>query len=61
MWYLFFYYVDNMVNRGGSFVYWEVFKQWKEIGVFLQVLTEDLDGALVIDSSYYCAHMSFGK
>ncbi len=39
---------DNRVNRGGPAGFWEVYEGWPETGSVLQILTEDLDGGLVI-------------
>lgn len=47
-----FHHGDNNVNRGGPAGVWEVFEQWGETGVMLQILTEDLDGGLKLAESY---------
>jgi hypothetical protein len=43
---------DNRINRGVPPGFWEVFEQWPATGVVLQVLTEDLDGGLILSRSY---------
>ncbi|MEJ7627085.1 MAG: hypothetical protein WKF35_09490 [Ferruginibacter sp.] len=43
---------DNNVNRGGPPGVWEFLHNCDETGVILQILTEDLDGGIVIDRSY---------
>jgi len=45
---------DNAVNRGGPAGLWEVLEGWEETGVVLQVISEDLDGGLILDKSYSC-------
>ena len=44
---------DNKVNRGGPPGVWEMFEKWKETGVVLQILTEDLDNGIKIYDSLY--------
>ncbi|MBK8698720.1 MAG: hypothetical protein IPN29_03970 [Saprospiraceae bacterium] len=39
---------DNLVNRGGPAGFWEVFSHWREVGSVLQILSENLDGGLVL-------------
>lgn len=41
---------DNRVNRGGPAATWEVLNHWEETGVLLQILTEDLDGGVKLDT-----------
>ncbi len=43
---------DNRVNRGGPAGYWEVMESSPETGSALQILTEDLDGGIVLYRSY---------
>ena len=43
---------DNDTNRGGPAGVWEVFKDWDETGVILQILTEDLDGGVKLSESF---------
>jgi len=43
---------DNRVNRGGPAGYWEVMESSPESGSVLQILTEDLDGGIVLYRSY---------
>ncbi len=43
---------DNNVNRGGPAGVWEVLENWKEIGVILQILTENLDGGIKLYESF---------
>ncbi len=45
---------DNAVNRGGPAGLWEVLEGWDETGVILQILSEDLDGGLILEKSYSC-------
>lgn len=47
-----FHHGDTTVNRGGPAGFWEVLEQRAETGVVLQVLTEDLDGGIIIDKSF---------
>lgn len=48
---------DNSVNRGGPAGAWEVLKRWTETGVFLQILTEDLDGGIKLSESFSATDM----
>lgn len=43
---------DNFVNRGGPAGFWEVFQRERELGSILQILTEDLDGGVVLYRSW---------
>ncbi len=43
---------DNQVNRGGPAGFWEVMQGWRETGVTLQVLNEDLDNGVVLYRSF---------
>ena len=43
---------DNRVNRGGPAGFWEVADGWPTTGSVLQVLSEDLDGGLVLQRSW---------
>jgi len=43
---------DNHKYRGGPAAFWEVFRQERQIGSVLQILTEDLDGGEVLYRSY---------
>ena len=43
---------DNLVNRGGPPGFWETFEAHPATGSVLQVLTEELDGGLVIYRSH---------
>lgn len=43
---------DNLVNRGGPAGFWEVFGEEPLTGSILQVLTEDLDGGVVLFRSW---------
>lgn len=47
-----FHHGDNRINRGGPAGVWEVLGNWSETGVILQILTEELDGGIVIESSF---------
>jgi folate-dependent phosphoribosylglycinamide formyltransferase PurN len=47
-----YHHADNKINRGGPAGYWEVLENWKETGVILQILTEDLDGGIILKKSY---------
>ena len=47
-----FHHGDNKFNRGGPSGVWEVLQNWNKTGVVLQVLTEELDGGLVIEKIY---------
>lgn len=47
-----FHHGDNSVNRGGPAGLWEVYEQWDETGIVLQILTEDLDGGIKLAESY---------
>ena len=50
-----FHHGDNRENRGGPPGYWEVVEGWPQTGSVLQVLSEDLDGGLVLDRSWSMA------
>ncbi|PIQ48588.1 MAG: hypothetical protein COW03_09395 [Cytophagales bacterium CG12_big_fil_rev_8_21_14_0_65_40_12] len=41
---------DNHLNRGGPAGTWEVLNHWPETGALLQILTEDLDGGIQLDT-----------
>jgi len=47
-----FHHGDNKVNKGGPAGFWEVFQNWSETGVILQILTEDLDGGIILQKSF---------
>lgn len=47
-----FHHGDNKVNRGGPPGFWEVLENWDETGVILQILTENLDGGLLLKKSF---------
>jgi len=47
-----FHHGDNKFNRGGPPGVWEVLQGWDRTGVILQVLTEELDGGLVIEKIF---------
>lgn len=47
-----FHHGDNKLNRGGPAGAWEVLQSWTQTGVILQILTEELDGGIVIERSY---------
>lgn len=47
-----FHHGDNSINRGGPPGLWEVFEGWGEVGAVLQILTEDLDGGVVLGRTY---------
>ena len=47
-----FHHGDNKVNRGGPAGFWEVLENWTETGVILQILTENLDGGILLHKSY---------
>ncbi len=47
-----FHHGDNTINRGGPAGAWEVIEDWDETGVVLQILSEDLDGGTILDTSY---------
>ena len=51
-----FHHGDNRVNRGGPAGYWEVLLRWPTTGSVLQILSEDLDGGLVLDRSWSATH-----
>lgn len=43
---------DYLVNRGGPAGFWEAFESWPETGTVLQILTEDLDGGVILYQSW---------
>lgn len=47
-----FHHGDNLVNRGAPPGFWEAMQDWGQTGSILQVLTEELDGGLVIHRSW---------
>lgn len=49
---------DNKVNRGGPPGLWEVLGNCDETGVVLQILTENLDGGVILYKSYSLTHHS---
>ena len=51
-----FHHGDNRVNRGGPAGVWEVFLGWPTTGSVLQILSEDLDGGLVLRRSWSSTH-----
>lgn len=51
-----FHHGDNKVNRGGPPGFWEVLENWDETGVTLQILTENLDGGVLLSKSYSLTH-----
>ena len=53
---------DNKINRGGPAGVWEVFQNWEETGVTLQILNEDLDAGKVLGySSISTDHISVNR
>lgn len=47
-----FHHGDNDVNRGGPAAYWESMQSWPVTGSTLQVLSEHLDGGIVLDKTW---------
>ena len=47
-----YHHADNLVNRGGPTGFWEIFQKWKETGVTLQILSEDLDNGQILFKSF---------
>lgn len=47
-----FHHGDNTINRGGPPGAWEVLESWGDTGAVLQILTEDLDGGIVLDRTF---------
>ena len=43
---------DSGINRGGPAGFWELAEQWKSTSATLQILSEDLDGGLVLEKSH---------
>jgi len=43
---------DDKVNKGGPAGFWEVLENWPETGITLQILTEALDGGILLYKSY---------
>lgn len=43
---------DYLVNRGGPAGFWETMESWPETGTVLQILTEDLDGGVILCQSW---------
>lgn len=43
---------DAAINRGGPAGFWELAEQWKSTSATLQILSEDLDGGLVLEKSH---------
>ena len=43
---------DNSVIRGGPAGFWEILEKWKETGVTLQILSEDLDNGQILFKSF---------
>lgn len=43
---------DYLVNRGGPAGFWEAMEAWPETGTVLQILTEDLDGGVILYQSW---------
>ena len=52
---------DNFHYRGGPAVHWEVLKREREVGSILQILTEDLDGGIVLHRSWSSVQKSVTK
>jgi folate-dependent phosphoribosylglycinamide formyltransferase PurN len=46
-----FHHGDNSENRGGPAGAWEVIEKWDETGVVLQILSEELDGGIILSKS----------
>jgi methionyl-tRNA formyltransferase len=42
---------DHSINRGGPAGYWESMESWPEVGTVLQILTEELDGGILLHKS----------
>lgn len=47
-----FHHGDSKVNRGGPAGVWEVLEGWGDTGAVLQILTEDLDGGIILDRTF---------
>ena len=47
-----FHHGDNKINRGGPALYWEFAEGWETAGVILQILSEELDGGVVLDRAF---------
>lgn len=43
---------DYLLNRGGPAGFWEAMESWPETGTVLQILTEDLDGGVILYQSW---------
>jgi hypothetical protein len=43
---------DYLVNRGGPPGFWEAMESWPATGTVLQILTEDLDGGVILYQSW---------
>lgn len=52
---------DNFVYRGGPAGFWEVFKQEREVGSILQILTEDMDGGEVLYRSWSSVEYKYNR
>ena len=48
-----FHHGDSATNRGGPSGFWEVYEERNVSGVTLQVLSEDLDGGMVLSKGLY--------
>lgn len=51
-----YHHADNRVNRGGPCAFWEVYDDLEETGATLQVLTDELDGGVVLRRGIYPTH-----
>ena len=47
-----YHHADNSVNRGAPPGFWEILEKWKETGVTLQILSEDLDNGQILFKSF---------
>ncbi len=57
-----FHHGDNMVNRGGPPGFWEVVENWPVTGSILQIISEELDGGMVLYRSWSCTlNLNIGK
>lgn len=53
-----FHHGDNSVNRGTPAGFWEILQKWKETGVTLQILSEDLDNGKILFKSFSATNES---
>lgn len=51
-----YHHADNRINRGGPCGFWEVYDDLNQTGATVQVLTEELDGGIVVRRGIYPTH-----